>query len=172
MSQQSLVMRKTRNATTNEQDIQSTFKCEMWAIFFYCQQAHWQTIFQWNMIYCIFFQYGSWKDCATNFSVLRASQDGQNNNSLIVDSIANQLLTWCLPHQRSSFWQCAASTVEWHSFHGGFLGPKAFLKELISSHSVIWGQPKYEKQNKQTTNKNIYKYIVFFSCFCMYLLKQ
>ena len=34
MSQQSSVMRKTRNATTNEQDIQSNFKCEMWAVFF------------------------------------------------------------------------------------------------------------------------------------------
>ena len=34
MSQQSSVMRKTSNATTNEQDIQSKFKCEMWAIFF------------------------------------------------------------------------------------------------------------------------------------------
>ena len=34
MSQQSSVMRKTRNATTNEHDIQSKFKCEMWTIFF------------------------------------------------------------------------------------------------------------------------------------------
>lgn len=151
-SQQPSVMHKTRNATINKQGIPSKFKCEMWVIFFYCQQAHWQTIFQQNMIYCIFCQYGSWKDCAANFSVLRASQDGQNNNSLIVDSIANQLLTWCLLHQRSSFWQCAASTVEWHSSHGGFLGPKAFLEELISLYSVIWGQPKYEKQ-KQTTNQ-------------------
>ena len=34
MSQQSLVMHKTKNATTNEQGIQSKFKCEMWAVFF------------------------------------------------------------------------------------------------------------------------------------------